>query len=63
VDGLGIFDCGLGVCNVLLKRELLSLLIANLSPAHVAFMTEKEDLNRWISLLSNILQPVFNMFE
>ena len=63
MDGLGIFDCGLGVYNVLLKRELLSLLIADLSPAHVAFMTEKKDLNRWISLLSNILQPVFNMFE
>lgn len=63
MDGLGIFDCGLGVCNVLLKCELLSLLVADLSPGHVAFVTKKEDLNRWISLLSNILQPVFHMFE
>jgi hypothetical protein len=60
---LGVIDGGFGVEEVLLHRQLLSLLGGHLAPTAVGLMGDQADLHAHAPLLPQVLQPVSNVFE
>ena len=62
-DWSSVFDACLSVNNIFSECELLSLLRRDFSPTLVCFMSNQANLDIYIALFSNVLQPVTHMLE